>query len=140
MTPGEIRACVARHVANVATRDAAVLAADHAEDGIVESPSFGMLRGRPAIAQGYERMFAAFPDLAFTVESVVAEGDQAAVAIRLVGTHRGEFLGMPATGKQVEARAVFLQRLKQSQIVHERRIHDFSGLLIKLGVLRVKPG
>lgn len=139
MTPDEMRACVARHVANIATHDVAVIAADHAEDGIIESPSLGTHRGRPAIAQGYADWFAAFPDLALTVESVVAEGDQAAVVCRLVGTHQGEFLGLPGTNKRIEARVVLLQRLEQDQIVHERRIYDFSGLLINLGVLRVKP-
>ena len=61
------------------------------------------------------------------------------LAFHAAGTHQGEFLGLPATEKQVEFRAVFLQELQDDHIVHERRIYDFTGLLIRLGVLKVKP-
>ena len=82
---------------------------------------------------------AAFPDLAFTAEEVTVEGDRAVLVCRVVGTHRGEFLGLPATGKRVEFKGAFLLRIADGEIVDERRIYDFSGLLIKLGVLKVKP-
>ena len=45
--------------------------------------------GRQAIAQGYARWFAAFSDMELFIDSVVAEGDQAAVIFRLTGTHQG---------------------------------------------------
>ena len=44
-----------------------------------------------------------FPDLSITIETIVAEGDRVAEHAKLRGTHRGEFLGIPATGKQVTA-------------------------------------
>ncbi len=140
MTADEIRDFVRRHIENLNTHDSTLVAASHAENGVVESPSTGTHRGRKEIAQRYELWVAAFPDLAFAVEDVVVELSQAALFFRLTGTHRGEFLGLPATGKRIEFRGVFLQRLENEQIVHERCIYDFSGLLIRLGVLKVKPG
>ena len=140
MTTDEIRAFEADHVAKIGTHDVDVIAADFTDDGVVESPSLGTQRGRQAIAQGYARWFAAFSDVELFIDSVVAEGDQAAVISRMTGTHQGEFMGLPPTGKRIEFQFVALQRFENDKIAHERRIYDFSGLLIKLGVLKVKPG
>ena len=140
MTTDEIRAFEVDHVAKIGTHDANVIAADFTDDGVVESPSLGIQRGRQAIAQGYARWFAAFSDMELFIDSVVAEGDQAAVIFRLTGTHQGEFMGLPPTGKRIEFLFVALQRFENDKIARERRIYDFSGLLIKLGVLRVKLG
>ncbi len=140
MTTDEIRTFVQRHVEHLHSHDAALMARDHAEDGILESPSTGTHRGRAEIAQNYDRWNRAFPDLEFTVDHVVAEDDHAALFFRLVGTHQGDFLGLPPTGKRIAFQGVFLQQWRNNQIVYERRIYDFSGLLIKLGILKVKPG
>jgi steroid delta-isomerase-like uncharacterized protein len=140
MTTDEIRTFVRRHVENICTHDVALAAGDHAEDGILESPSTGTHEGREEIAQNYERWNRAFPDFEITVDNIVAEDDQAAVFFRLAGTHQGDFLGLPATGKRIEFRGVYLLRLQEHQIAHDRRLYDFSGLLIKLGILKVKPG
>ena len=140
MTADEIRAFEDRHAANFGTHDATFIAADYADNALVESPSLGMQRGRVAIAKGFARWFAAFPDAVLSIEGVVAEGDQAVAIHRHVATHRGEFFGLEATGKRIEFPLVLLQRFEGDEIVHERRIYDFSGFLIKLGVLKVKPG
>ena len=120
-------------------RDAARLADDFAPDATVESPSIGLHRGRDAIAEGYRRWFSSFPDLEFTLDQLVVQDAAAALAFRAAGTHEREFLGLAATGKRIEFRGVLLLTLKDNQIVRERRIYDFTGLLIKLGVLKVKP-
>ena len=76
------------------------------------------------------------------MEKVVAETDRAAVFFTVSGTHEGSFLGLPATGRQIEFRGVRLVRLvrfKGSHMAHERFLYDFSGMLVKLGVLRVSP-
>ena len=140
MTPTEIRTFVQRHADHVCSHDATRMAADYAEDGVVESPSTGTHRGRQQIEESYKTWVAAFPDLELTVDDVVAELGRAAVFFQITGTHQGDFLGLSPTGKRIEFRGVFLQEWKKNQIVNERRIYDFSGLLIKLGVLKVKPG
>jgi steroid delta-isomerase-like uncharacterized protein len=138
MTTDEIRAFVSRHVEKFHLKDVVGLAADFTEDGVVESPSSGTHTGRRQIAESYERLLAAFPDAVFTVESVMAEGDQAAVVFHFAASHQGAFLGLPATGKRIEFRGVFLDRFEHDLLVHERRLYDFSGLLINLGILQVK--
>jgi steroid delta-isomerase-like uncharacterized protein len=139
MTADEVRAFVERHTASFRARDVAAFVADYAEDAILETPSSGTHRGRREIAESLESWHAAFPAEEITLERIIAENDQVAVFFQLVGTHQGDFLGLPPTGKRIEIRGVLLQRFEHDLIVHERRLYDFSGLLIKLGVLKVKP-
>jgi predicted ester cyclase len=51
----------------------------------------------------------------------------------------GEFLGMPPSGKHIEFRVVTLMTVEGNKIVHERRVYDFTGFLVKLGVLKARP-
>ncbi len=138
MTLEEVQTFVHRYVEHLRAHDAEALARCFAVDALVESPSVGTHKGRDAIEEGYRRWFASFPDLEVTVEGIVVEESAVSLAFRNSGTHQGEFLGLPATGKRIEFRAVFLQQLRDDHIVHERRIYDFTGLLIKLGLLKVK--
>ncbi len=140
MTPEEVQAFVHRYIEYQQARDAEALARLYAVDATIESPSVGTHKGRDAIEEGYRHWFASFPDLEVTMEGIVVEESAVSLAFRNSGTHQGEFLGLPATGKRMEFRGVFLQQLRDDHIVHERRIYDFTGLLIKLGVLKVKPG
>ena len=57
----------------------------------------------------------------------------------LEGTDSGQFLGLPPTGKSFRIPAVFLYELKDGQIARERRIYDFTGLLVQIGLLKAKP-
>ncbi len=140
MTADEIHAFYARRPASGTARDPAEIAADYTEDGTVETLSTGTHRGRQEIEEYYRRWTGAFASLTQTVEKIVAETDRAAVFFTVSGTHDGSFLGLPATGNQIEFRGVRLVRFKGSHIAHERFLYDFSGMLIKLGVLRVNPG
>ncbi len=138
MTPDEVQAFVGRYIECHQARDAEALACMYRADATVESPSVGTHKGRDAITKGYRHWFASFPDLEFTSEGIVASESSVSVAFHAAGTHRGEFLGLPGTGKRVEFRGAFLPTLGDDHIAHERRIYDFTGLLIKLGILKVK--
>ncbi len=140
MTADEIRSFVVRHAAKYAASDATALAADYAEDGTVETLSTGTHQGRQEIEEYYSRWLQAFPALGYTVERVVAEDDRAAVFFLVSGTHEGSFLGFPSTGKVIKFHGVMLLRFKNGLIAHERFVYDFSSLLIKLGMVKVKLG
>jgi|SoiMetStandDraft_2_1073263.scaffolds.fasta_scaffold217890_1 steroid delta-isomerase-like uncharacterized protein len=139
MTREEITALFNRREAAWRKRDAAALASDHASYGIVVSPTGGVLEGRADIERIYRVWFNAFPDLMLSAEDLLVDGDRAALLGRVVGTHSGEFFGMPATGRHIEVSFAFVYRFENGQIAHERRILDFTGLLIQIGVLRAKP-
>ena len=120
-------------------RDAAALTADHAADGVVVSPTGGVLEGRVEIERIYRVWFTAFPDLVFTTEDLLVDENRVCVLCRITGSHAGEFFGMPPTGRRIEVAGAFIYRIQNDQIVHERRILDFTGLLVQVGVLRAKP-
>jgi steroid delta-isomerase-like uncharacterized protein len=74
-----------------------------------------------------------FDDLVWTVEEMVADGDAVAVRYTMTGTHRGDFAGIPPTGKAVVAQSMAFYRLADGQIVEERAQLDMLGILQQLG-------
>src|SRR5262245_57279252 len=85
MTRDEIVALVERRAAAQAALDAAALAATHAEDGIVTSPTGGVLEGREEIEAVYGLFFSAFPDMVMERELLLVDGDRVALIGRLTG-------------------------------------------------------
>jgi steroid delta-isomerase-like uncharacterized protein len=119
--------------------DATALAADYADNAVIESPTAGVHTGREAAERTFRVIFGAFLDLTTTVEKLIIDGDSAVTVLSLEGTHIGEFLGIPPTGKRFILPAVFFYQLENGKIVRERRIYDFTGLLVQIGVLKAKP-
>lgn len=119
--------------------DAAALAADYAEDAVIESPTAGTHTGREAAERTFRVVFSAFLDLTTKVENLIIDGNSAVTVVSIEGTHIGEFLGLPPTGKRFIIPAVFFYQLENGKIVRERRIYDFTGLLVQIGVLKAKP-
>lgn len=123
-----------------AARDADGLASSNATDGTVVSPMFKQVRGREAIATSYRRLFETFPDWGFESEALIIDGDRVAQPFSASATHVGEFMGLPGTGRRFQVQGVRLFRLADELIQEERRVYDFTALLIQIGVLRSKPG
>ena len=121
-------------------RDAVRLAAGHSERGTIISPMFATVQGRDAIEKSYRDLFKVFTDLDIIIEDVIVDGDHIALAFRASATHSHEFFGLPGTGRRFDIHGVFLHRLEGGLIAHERRVYDFTGLLIQVGVLKARPG
>jgi steroid delta-isomerase-like uncharacterized protein len=82
----------------------------------------------------FVRMYrSAFPDAQYTIEDLIAEGDEVAVRYTGGGTHQGELLGIPATGKSVTMNGIDIVRITGSKIEEERINYDALGLLQQLG-------
>ncbi len=139
MTRTEIVALFERHRAAFKRQDAEALAADHAAEGTLESPAHGMVTGRAAITEVYRYWFTAFPDLQVTWDEALIDGDCAAVFWTLAGTARGPFFGVVGAGSRVELRGAAEYRCADGAIQNVRHIYDFSSMLVKTGVLKVKP-
>jgi steroid delta-isomerase-like uncharacterized protein len=88
--------------------------------------------GRDAWRQGFEMMRRAFPDLQAHIEDIVAAKDKVAVRLRFRGTHRGEFLGMPATGRTIEYVSHEFYRITDGLIAEEWICSDTATLLRQL--------
>jgi steroid delta-isomerase-like uncharacterized protein len=140
MTREEITAMFDRRGDAVARRDVAALRADYATDCVVNSPmAGGTVAGPAAVEQLYRAWFAAFPDVAVRREALLIDGDEVATVELITGTDTGGFMGMAPTQKSFELPLVHLYALRDGQIARERRIYDFTGMLVQLGVLKAKP-
>ena len=140
MTREETLAFFATHEDAWRRRDPVALALGHAEDGTVESPIFSTVKGRDAIQKSYESLFQSFPDWEHLDDSAILDGDRVARPFTARATHVGRFMGLEGTGRRFEVHGVLLMEMKDGLIARERRIYDFAGLLIQVGVLRGKPG
>jgi steroid delta-isomerase-like uncharacterized protein len=140
MTREEIGQFLARRQASWKLRDIDRLVADHAEEGVVETPfAGGTVKGRAAIEKLYRGFLSGFPDLAFERTEHLIDGDRVAQISTVTGTNKGGFMDLPPTGKKVRVPLVAIFTLKDGLIVEERRIYDFTGMLMQAGVLKARP-
>jgi len=140
MTRDEVLAFLSRQRESWRRRDPEALALGHAAQGTVDSPIFARVRGRGAIRKSYESLFQSFPDWTFSDEDPVIDGNRVAVPFTAAATHTGRFMGLDGTGRRFEIQGVLLMDLRDDLIAGERRVYDFTSLLIQCGVLRGKPG
>ena len=139
MTRDEIVSLLDSRFTALNNRDLAKLMTVHDPNGVVDSPLGGHASGTEAIRKVYEAWLASFPDAQFEVEPAIVDGDRVAQVATVSGTDSGGFMGLPPTGKKFSMPMVFLFTLRDGRILHERRVYDFTGLLIQLGVLKAKP-
>jgi len=120
-------------------RDAAALAAGHTADGVVISPMFTTVHGRAGIEASYRALFASFPDWRMSLEDPIIDGSRTARYFTATATHVGEFMGFPGSGRRFEIQGVQVFRMEGGLIAEERRVYDFTGLLLQTGILRGRP-
>ena len=77
----------------------------------------------------------AFPDCRFTIDDMIAEGDRVVTKKTFRGTHTGEFMGIPATGKEVELQYVDIMRVRDGRIVEHWLSMDQLSFMQQLGVI-----
>ena len=93
--------------------------------------------------EGFIKFFtmlrSAFPDLKIAVEHMVADEENVAFAYTVTGTHSGDFLGVPATGRQIKARGMQITRFEKGEQVERWGSSDELGILQQIGAAP-KPG
>lgn len=100
------------------------------DTGLVPQP-FG-----PEAMKGTIRMVTAgFPDNRHEVEEVIGEGDTVVARVTLTGTHEGEFMGMPPTGRRIEVTEIHVYRLAGGKAVEHRVGRDDLGAMRQLGLI-----
>jgi steroid delta-isomerase-like uncharacterized protein len=82
-------------------------------------------------------MRSGFPDIQWTLEEMIAEGDNVAVRYTMQGTHQGEFFGFAATGKSILVQAINFYHLVDDQIVEEYGQPDMLELLRQIGAIPI---
>jgi predicted ester cyclase len=97
----------------------------------------------PGGLEGVKAVFgmfrAGFPDVKFTIDDMVNQGDVVASLVHGEGTQTGNFMGIPPSGKHARWRSVGFFRVKDGKIVEHWGIPDLLGLLIQIGVIPPPP-
>jgi steroid delta-isomerase-like uncharacterized protein len=116
----------------------------HNPDALEEVYAAALVRHQPGgqDAQGleeakqfYSTYLSAFPDLSFTVEDEIAEGDKVVIRWTSRGTHQGEIEGWGhPTGRQFEFEGITIHRIEDGKIVEEWERHDNLVVLQQLGL------
>ncbi len=110
-----------------------ILAADYLD----RSPSHPDLSGPENVKRAVREWRAAFPDTINTVDDMVAEGDRVAVRWTTHATHRGEFMGLAATGKRIAVTSFGIFRLSKGKIVESWDTFNVVEMMRQLGVNRL---
>ena len=139
MDRAELQILAERFVAAWKQRDPVALAELHAPDGVAESPMYSTRRGRKAIEEAYRAFVTSFPDMRADVDTILVDPPRVAIFATVNATHVNEFFGLPGTNRQIEFRVARLFEFENGLIARDRRIYDFTGVLVRVGVLRAKP-
>jgi steroid delta-isomerase-like uncharacterized protein len=93
------------------------------------------VRGQEGLAALFDGYRSAFPDLALTIDDLVVADDATVMAFTLTGTHRGDLLGIPATGRRVRVNGMVRSRFRDGKIAEEWEILDQLSLFEQLGIV-----
>jgi len=105
-----------------------------AENSIDHDPAPGQIPGPKGYADLFGKLRAAFPDMKVAVEQLSADDDTVSFAYRVTGTHKGEFLGIPASGNTVNFRGMQISKFKDGKMTERWGSSDELGILQQIGV------
>jgi len=107
-----------------------------ADDFVEHEETPGLEPTREGVKAFFRMYVAAFPDLHFDAEDMIASGDKVVTRARATGTHQGEFLGIPATGKSIDVQLIDIVRFGDDGLGHEHwGVFDAMAMMQQLGVI-----
>jgi len=107
-----------------------------AEDFVEHEETPGLAPTKAGVMEFFRMYLAAFPDLRFVPQDVLASGDKVVARVRVTGTHTGDFMGMPATGKSVDVQAIDIVRFGDDGLGHEHwGVFDALSMMQQLGLV-----
>jgi len=111
-----------------------------ADDFVEHEEMPGLERSKEGVKQLFHMYRAAFPDLRMEPQDVLVSGDKAVARVRATGTHQGEFLGMPATGRSVDVQLIDITRFGDDALAREHwGVFDSLAMLQQLGAIPANP-
>ena len=107
-----------------------------ADDFVEHEETPGLAPTREGVMEFFRMYRAAFPNLRFDLEDVLASGDKVVARARVTGTHQGELMGIPPTGKDVDVQLVDIMRFDEDGLVAEHwGVVDMLAMMQQLGVV-----
>jgi steroid delta-isomerase-like uncharacterized protein len=134
----ENKAIVRRVIDSIATGNVDEAARSIAPDYVWHGPGVEV-RGLDGWKQVVTSYLTAFPDLSFTIEDQIAEGDKVATRYTAHGTHRGELAGVAASGRVVAVPCLAVDRIVDGKVVETFEVFDQLGMFAAIGTLPALP-
>ena len=107
-----------------------------ADDFVERNEVPGIPPTKAGVVQYFQMLLGAFPDFQMEVEDVIASSDKADARVRVTGTHKGEFMGIPTTDKSVAVNLIDITRFGDDGLAHEHwGVVDQLALMQQLGVI-----
>ncbi|MFQ6059407.1 MAG: ester cyclase [Anaerolineae bacterium] len=104
-------------------------------DYVLHFAAPGATPDREGYKQAVSMHHTAFADFRLTIEDMVAEGDKVVIRWTIRGTHKGEYIGIAATGKEVTMTGISIRRIEGGKIMEEWLESDMLGLMQQMGVV-----
>ena len=140
MTPAENKAAAQRFIDEILNRGNVAIIDEAVSPDIVDhQPPPGVPPGREGLKLFLTSFRGAFPDLHYTVVEAIAEGDRVVQLTSARGTMKGDFAGMPASGKTATWDEIHISRFKDGKVVEHWGVVDQLGMLQQLGFAQA-PG
>lgn len=107
-----------------------------ADDLVEHEETPGLAPTKDGVLEFFRMYIAAFPDLRMDPEDVLPSGDKVVARARATGTHEGEFLGIPATGRSIDVQLIDIVRFGDDGLAHEHwGVVDVMTMMQQLGVV-----
>jgi steroid delta-isomerase-like uncharacterized protein len=133
------KAAVRRFIDAANTGDAELLSETIDElvepDALIRTPLPIEATGAELVKEVFARLLRAYPDLHITIEDLVEEGDKVVSRNTVTGTHRGEYIGIPPTGKSVTYNEIFIARFADGRIAETWGVVDVLSQMRQLGAI-----
>lgn len=112
-----------------------------ADDFVEHEQTPGLAPTKDGVLEFFRMYRAAFPDLRFDPQDVIASGDKVVVRVRATGTNTGDFMGMPATGKSMDIQLIDIVRFDDAGLGREHwGVADVMTMMQQLGVVPMPEG
>lgn len=106
------------------------------DDYVYHGPAGQEIRGAEGLKQLLGMYFNAFPDVQVQVEDVLADGDKVMSRVIGRGTHEGEIMGIPPTGKKIEMTVLCINRFVGDRVAEDWELVDLFAMMQQLGVIQ----
>ena len=107
-----------------------------ADDFVEHEVAPGMEPTKTGTKQLFATLLAAYPDLRFDAEDVIESGDKVVARARITGTNKGDFMGVPASGKNIDIQAIDIVRFGDDGLVHEHwGVMDVMSMMQQIGAI-----
>ena len=133
MSTEENKRLYRQFVATLNSGDIDAAGAFFADDYVEHSAAPGLPPGAEGVKIVFRMFRAAFPDVVFTIEDLVAESDKVATLVTGTGTHQGPFMEIEATGRHATWSAFGINRYEEGRIKEHWGLPDIMGIMRQLG-------